>query len=361
MNEMRRENAIAENKIRDLEVQLNEIKDNAQTIQEQIQNSAQIDTLERSNRKLKSEVEYLEACQQKYHLCQEELIAKEAQTQRYEKKIINLELEKDQITAQLVQAKKDLETRVITSESEDNLRSIIMDLNGDVDKLRDKLTTTQDELKKEKIKLNERDESLEEIQQRLARLTSERNGYKRIVDLYENDNQKKNDKIQQKRIDELEAILEDYQKTLKDNNSEIKLRNNTSIQLNDNINSRSVECQVDLTNKIIENYENTIIELRSEIKKLKQHQQNDTIEAIIEDDKVESLSIIDADTFRRMENDLNDQKKMNERLVREYEKKALEVLRVFRQLIGFKINFLEDKTVKLTRIASRDDFLIFKV
>lgn len=51
---------------------------------------------------------------------------------------------------------------------------------------------------------------------------------------------------------------------------------------------------------------------------------------------------------------------MNQKQINEFKKKALEITRIIRSLLGFKVNF-EDKTVKLTSHKNSDDYILFRV
>ena len=51
---------------------------------------------------------------------------------------------------------------------------------------------------------------------------------------------------------------------------------------------------------------------------------------------------------------------MNDRLLKEFDRKSNHFLRTIRQLIGYKINF-NDQEVKLTSESNKDNFLLFKV
>lgn len=59
MDELRKENCLLKNKMRDLESENSKLSDNAQNFDKYLKESNRVDELERENRKLTLEVEYL--------------------------------------------------------------------------------------------------------------------------------------------------------------------------------------------------------------------------------------------------------------------------------------------------------------
>jgi hypothetical protein len=58
--------------------------------------------------------------------------------------------------------------------------------------------------------------------------------------------------------------------------------------------------------------------------------------------------------------ELENQNKRNERLIKSFEKKTLEVFRSFRNLTGFKFKLI-DKQIKLICDSKTDNYLLFRV
>lgn len=93
LDEARKANTEVVNELRDARQENQNLKDNLADFNRYADQSNQIAEYEREMRKLNSEIEYLKAMQEKSHLYQEELESKSKQIQRYETKIVNIEVE----------------------------------------------------------------------------------------------------------------------------------------------------------------------------------------------------------------------------------------------------------------------------
>ena len=93
-----------------------------------------------------------------------------------------------------------------------------------------------DDLKHLKSNLDYKSDEIDQLQKRVARLNTEKDGYKQIIsyyDLEKNSNDADtNVKLLTKRIDELELILIEYKKHIGDS-YELRLCNNSSFKMDD--------------------------------------------------------------------------------------------------------------------------------
>jgi hypothetical protein len=62
-----------------------------------------------------------------------------------------------------------------------------------------------------------------------------------------------------------------------------------------------------------------------------------------------------------MEVELREERRKNQRLLTEFEKKWLEMVRSIKNLIGYKVKFNENKTIRLTSLVNPEINLIFRV
>ena len=78
---------------------------------------------------------------------------------------------------------------------------------------------------------------------------------------------------------------------------------------------------------------------------------------ILNNNKIIAISLA---KFNDLETQLKRQIERNQRLIKEFERKSFEILRAFRNLIGFKIKFC-DKKIKLICETRPECFLLFRV
>jgi chromosome segregation ATPase len=115
------------------------------------------------------------------------------------------------------------------------LSSRITELDAEHLKTKERTKTLTDELKALKGELSDKNDQIDELQKRVSRLTSENNGFQRIISIY--DSERNNDENQDgdmsilyKRINELEQIIVETKKTTNDS-SDLKLINNQVFHL----------------------------------------------------------------------------------------------------------------------------------
>ncbi len=82
-----------QNQIRDLETLNSNLQNNSEELSKYIDQSKIIDQLERENRKLGAELEFLRSNKEENVVCREELQAKAKQIERYEARIVAAEME----------------------------------------------------------------------------------------------------------------------------------------------------------------------------------------------------------------------------------------------------------------------------
>ncbi|CAF1089901.1 unnamed protein product, partial [Brachionus calyciflorus] len=243
----------------------------------------------------------------------------------------------------------------------EKLKEMNDDLKEDISKHKLKYQSLQEENKKLKNDLAEKENEMNDLQKRITRLNTERNGYKNILELYESSDKKENSEIDllKSKNAELERIIEEYKKDLNEKN-ELKLGNNTAFQLNKDRYS-SIEVQVNLTGEIYSTYESKIEVLNSELNEARERYTK------LEDKVLQGMEITGEDLVHAkseetqvLEIKLKEQISMNQKQIAEFKKKALEITRSIRCLLGFKVNF-EDKTVKLTSQKNPEDYVLFRV
>lgn len=378
-DQIRQENCLLQNRIKDLELKNSNLVDNTQDINKYMHQSNMIEELERQNRKFKSEIDFLKANQEKSHLYQEELLSKVKQAERYEAKIVKLELENEDLKDTIKKSNETSKSFQVTHQIEDH-KEVITELNSELVRLKEKSKQLEDNIKSLKEDKNEKESMIDDLQKRVTRLNTERNGYKNIIDSYdaEKGQPESLSKTLYKRIDEMELILNEYKKSINDSN-ELKLSNNALFQLDDNSN-KSVEVQVNLSAEIYANYEKKIEMLKKELE-VKKNQSNVNNAATSAEKELflnETMDIInlknnasDAQTYRvlSLELELKNEKLRNETIAKnienkmktEFSRKAMDILRSVRNLVGFKITFNDDRTISLNSIFNHDCKFLFKI
>ena len=63
---------------------------------------------------------------------------------------------------------------------------------------------------------------------------------------------------------------------------------------------------------------------------------------------------------KALEDELENERVIKQRLLKEFERKSTEIMRSCRHMLGFRVNF-NDKSIRLTLPENRDQFLEFKV
>ncbi|RNA45014.1 hypothetical protein BpHYR1_024113 [Brachionus plicatilis] len=358
LEQIKKENCLLNNKIRDLKNENSKLSDNAQYFDKYIHQNNKTEELDRENRKLKSELEYYKAIQEKSHLYQEELESKKKQVERAEKRLVDSQVENHNLNDQLNKLQSNYEKLKASNPMIDQLKNMINDLNDEVSKIKEKNRLSQEENKKLKNSLGEKDSEINEINRRVTRLNTERNAYKNLLDMYESGNGNSEIDNLKNRIENQERIIDEYKKALNESDN-IKFGENI-FQLNKD-KYKSVEIQANLTGEIYSIYESKIEVLNSELQEMRVKYKQ------LEDKVLQGLEISREDLIQTKSEDaqvleikLKEQASMNQKHVSEFKKKALEITRIIRSLLGFKINF-EDKMVKLTSHKNSDDFILFRV
>jgi len=266
------ENAELQNKLHDADTEISKAKDSFH-LDSMIKESNRIAELERQNKSFISEIEYLKAVQEKAHLYKEEMDSCKKQIDRYEERIVKIEIENSTLHTKLKEAEAKVEMKM-SSQSAEKYKEAIKEVEEKLKETEAKLSAANKKIFKLENDLNEKSEEIKKCQKKIARLNAERNGYKNIVEMADSDRALDQNELLINRVKELETIISDYRKTF-DEDDDQKLSTLSTFQNKGvEISKNSVEIQVNLTAELYANYDKTIQGLRDQNDRLQNENRN---------------------------------------------------------------------------------------